>query len=545
MADKLLSKLEALAGSLQLPAPETAISEDGTLTLDGVSGPASDKVSIATQSKGTVSYSLGSLFLLLVDPGGSLVKYRKHCEKYGISDSVKVLEKAAVLEHFSALASVDSTPSEPLTAEAEQAKGDQEASDDDALEKDDKERHRKESRRSSKDRHERKHHSSRDTKDRGSARKKEKTPITNEQLMANLSTVVDKRVKDLEAQGKQTSQDPLLKDPVDDDEAPVAELLDTEAPSLIATEGDGTLGGIPDAEEEQRALIKACLSAQGFEVNTTAIESDRVATEAITALEIPVGNSASVLRAGAGGETVKAAGNLPSGGGDVIKKDFSRILDLYNESLKADSQSRKGSSSSGQKRGPSDQTSSSDAKRVRNMGKSNKKPVGLPLILIPNAMTSPITMINAKEFFGSAKFIPRDVQLKNGVRKLPSVTFTRRIAGRLGGHMVEYEVMDNPSTRLKPHEWDRVVAVIPQGAAWQFKGWRYSNPVDIFNKSYGFYIGIEKTPIPKDLTGWRVKKGWLNKDKRSLDSVTYASFWNGLDDWMSLHKPEYFPSEDN
>jgi parafibromin len=161
------------------------------------------------------------------------------------------------------------------------------------------------------------------------------------------------------------------------------------------------------------------------------------------------------------------------------------------------------------------------------MGKSDKKPVGKPLILIPNAMTSPITMINAKEFFGSAKFIPRDVQLKNGVRKLPSVTFSRRIAGRLGGHMVEYEVMDNPTTRLKPHEWDRVVAVIPQGAAWQFKGWRYSNPVDIFNKSYGFYIGIEKTPIPKDLTGWRVKKGWLNRDKRSLDSVTHASFWNG------------------
>ena len=79
------------------------------------------------------------------------------------------------------------------------------------------------------------------------------------------------------------------------------------------------------------------------------------------------------------------------------------------------------------------------------------------------------------------------------------------------------------------------------GAGWQFKGWKKESPVDVFTDSYGFYISFEGTPIPKELQGWSVKKGVLSKDKRGLDSVVYASFWNGLDEWMNVHKREYLP----
>jgi len=45
------------------------------------------------------------------------------------------------------------------------------------------------------------------------------------------------------------------------------------------------------------------------------------------------------------------------------------------------------------------------------------------------------------------------------------------------------KVIDNPNL-LTGDEWDRVVAVFVQGAAWQFKGWPWSgNPVEIFDKS--------------------------------------------------------------
>lgn len=43
----------------------------------------------------------------------------------------------------------------------------------------------------------------------------------------------------------------------------------------------------------------------------------------------------------------------------------------------------------------------------------------------------------------------------------------------------EYLVIDNPS-RLAPGDWERVVAVVALGKEWQFKGWHWEKPVDLF-----------------------------------------------------------------
>ena len=65
-----------------------------------------------------------------------------------------------------------------------------------------------------------------------------------------------------------------------------------------------------------------------------------------------------------------------------------------------------------------------------------------------------------------------------------------------------------------------------------------SDPVDVFSKSFGFYICMEGEPVPPGLTGWSVKIARINRDKRGLDSVAHASFWNQLEGWMKVHKPE-------
>jgi len=161
-------------------------------------------------------------------------------------------------------------------------------------------------------------------------------------------------------------------------------------------------------------------------------------------------------------------------------------------------------------------------------------------------MTSPITMINAKEFLDHGKYVPRDICLKSGKRKVPSFTFARKISPKHGGREITYEVIDNPSTHCKAsNDWNRIVAVIPQGAAWQFKKWKYENPVDIFTRSLGYYIGMDGAPPPKELMTWNVKRGTLHRDKRGMDSVTYAGFWNSLDEWMAVHKREYFLVKEN
>lgn len=49
------------------------------------------------------------------------------------------------------------------------------------------------------------------------------------------------------------------------------------------------------------------------------------------------------------------------------------------------------------------------------------------------------------------------------------------------GVSVPYRIVDNPA-KLSPSDWDRVVAVFVMGPAWQFKGYPWENPVEIFAK---------------------------------------------------------------
>eukprot|EP01083_Nonionella_stella_P215469 775452_1 len=317
---------------------------------------------------------------------------------------------------------------------------------------------------------------------------------------------------------------------------------------------DGTgagAGGVTDAgidgaeeppvllsqEEEEKKAIRDCLSAKGYEarapfLSQDDLEKDRLEVEKIMAYEIPVGNSASILRCGVAStnNTSKGKDGISSSSSSApnsrSERNFARVLELYNQSLK-------------EKKRP--QSSSRPGSAMKKL----PRPAGRPIIIVPNAMTSPISLINAQSFFGKAVFLPRDVAMKqlNGP-KPTSLIIKRNISPRLGGGSVEYEIIDNPSRKLQSSkDWDRVVAVLAQGAAWQFKGWKMSNPVDVFSKSFGYYIGFEGAPVPKEVQSWNVKRECLSRDKRGVDSVVHASFWNGLDEWMGIHKRGYLPGE--
>lgn len=158
-------------------------------------------------------------------------------------------------------------------------------------------------------------------------------------------------------------------------------------------------------------------------------------------------------------------------------------------------------------------------------------------------MTLAITMINAGFFLGKdAVFVPRVQAMKNPAagKRGGTITITRRFNQRLGGGEITYDIIDNPATRLKKDEWDRVVAVVCQGASWQFKGWRYSDPVDLFSRTFGFYVGLEGATVPAELQGWNCKTGKVSRDRRGGDNICLAGFWNGLEEFMAVHKQELF-----
>jgi len=170
-----------------------------------------------------------------------------------------------------------------------------------------------------------------------------------------------------------------------------------------------------------------------------------------------------------------------------------------------------------------------------------------PIILLPKGMTAPLTILNAYDFFANARFIPRDVMMKNKSLQVNAkkTTFSHKVQGL--GQTVEFELLDNTRKLTDRREWERVVAVVVLGHKWQFKDWPglYKDPVQLFSMTFGFYIGMEGEKVSTDLEGWSCQRGFLHRDKRGMDSVTNAAFWNSLDQWMKIHRPELLPQPEN
>lgn len=111
----------------------------------------------------------------------------------------------------------------------------------------------------------------------------------------------------------------------------------------------------------------------------------------------------------------------------------------------------------------------------------------VPIILVPSASQTLITIYNVKEFLEDGVFVPSEERMraiKGG--KPESVTVQRKLmvrgdrAGAAGGSM-SFEVRDKPAS-LKSDDWGRVAAVFVLGKEWQFKDWPFKDHVEIFNR---------------------------------------------------------------
>ena len=503
-----------------------------TLTLNSHSYDCNTQISFSTAEK-SFSYSLISLFLQLQNPSINFIEYKKLCKEYYVKDFVKVTEKKHVFSFF--LKDSDGSGRKVRIS----ADDDNELKDSDKATTD-----RDRGRSSQKDRHSRPSKSKRSRDDSmGSAKKKEKkdesnAPITHEQLLQGLETVVDKRAGSLNV-GKQSGSDNVDVDLGEkqtsrievsgQDDLKEVDATAEEPPSLLS------------AEEEEHRAIQSCLSAAGYEASNFSedvLEKDRIEVEKITNFEIPVGDSATILRCGALSSNTPQTGGRKRGISDAVtQKNFKRVLELFEESKKEEIHKLKHGSKS-----------KHVSKQIKAKVQEKVKPAGNPIIIVPNAMTSPITLVNSYQFFKNATFLPRGQCQR---LKESSVEFSRNVSNRLGGGLITFEVLDNPKKHLKsPSDWARVVAVIAQGQSWHFKGWRMGwsdtkkgqdTPVEVFSNCFGFYVGFEGAPVPQELKGWNVKKGFLSKDKRGLDSVVFAQFWNQLEEYLSVKKPEFLP----
>uniref|UniRef100_A0A0M3HXQ6 CDC73_C domain-containing protein n=1 Tax=Ascaris lumbricoides TaxID=6252 RepID=A0A0M3HXQ6_ASCLU len=166
-------------------------------------------------------------------------------------------------------------------------------------------------------------------------------------------------------------------------------------------------------------------------------------------------------------------------------------------------------------------------------GRPQKRQSKTPIIIIPAAGTSLITMYNVRDILQEMRFITTE-ERKGTCRRENEVLIQR---AKNGGITVPYRVVDN-ALKLNDDEWSRVVAVFVQGPAWQFKGWRWGgNPTDIFANVAAFHLMFDDQRLDSNVAKWSVNILKLSRNKRHLDRAILARFWETLDHHIIKNKP--------
>ncbi|KAK7308012.1 hypothetical protein VNO77_41565 [Canavalia gladiata] len=164
--------------------------------------------------------------------------------------------------------------------------------------------------------------------------------------------------------------------------------------------------------------------------------------------------------------------------------------------------------------------------------KGSKIGEGVPIILVPSAFSTLITIYNVKEFLEDGIYIPTDVKVKQMKAARPDCVTVQKKLSR-DRVVTAYEVRDKPSS-LKPEDWDRVVAVFVLGKEWQFKDWPFKDHVEIFNKIIGFYMRFEDDSLEsaKNVKQWNVKIISISKNKRHQDRAAALEVWDRLEEFV-------------
>jgi hypothetical protein len=173
----------------------------------------------------------------------------------------------------------------------------------------------------------------------------------------------------------------------------------------------------------------------------------------------------------------------------------------------------------------------------------NLKDPRLPIIIVPGTSSSIISMFNIKQFLSDSNFIVGSTVASKGDIKPNKQVVTRNIqdVGNAPNKKFDYLVIDNPS-RLKPEDWERVVCVISLGKDWQFKGWKWSTPVELFSHVLGIYMKFDNEAIPALVAKWNVKILDISKNRRNLDATSNIKFWAMLDQHTRVNNPKFHRS---
>ena len=165
---------------------------------------------------------------------------------------------------------------------------------------------------------------------------------------------------------------------------------------------------------------------------------------------------------------------------------------------------------------------SSQLTRTGTTNSSSKKTVWI--IIVPSGSAALLTLHNARDFLENSKY----VSVAEARARGPKPTSLKI------EHFNQYfEIIDNPA-RLALSDWSRVLACFTLTSTWQFKGWKWETPLELFQHIVGFYVHFDDVAVDGTVAGWNVTKLALSRTKRHLDATAVMTFWNRINDAINL-----------
>lgn len=155
----------------------------------------------------------------------------------------------------------------------------------------------------------------------------------------------------------------------------------------------------------------------------------------------------------------------------------------------------------------------------------------IPIIVVPATPTASITLYNARQFLEEGRYLTLTEAKSEGITKENSLFFEHKFTSQ----RVRVQIVDNP-TRLSPADWDRVMAVFVQGNTWQFKGWKWETPVELFQSVRGFVLDFDDKEIDSKIANWNVTRITINRSRRHLDSNASFRFWAKLEEHLKSRR---------
>lgn len=182
---------------------------------------------------------------------------------------------------------------------------------------------------------------------------------------------------------------------------------------------------------------------------------------------------------------------------------------------------------------------SADEERAKKVGLGRHKrnrPMGRPIIVVPPTATAVLNLYNIKQFLEDRIYIPPEVVKKERpTESKPQNTYVTMKKHAKAGD-VSFKVVDSV-TGFDQETWDRVVAVVVSGQAWQLKGWKWETPADIFTHVKGFYVYFDDAKLPDIIKGWNVSKLPIKHESRNMDIMQAHEMWTQINSHMARTHP--------